>query len=187
MGQQTRMLKTLVVLAVSMTVTTVLLSRLEPGASRALPYPFPDQIRQQVRDAVTSAKPLLPDSWNGVEIALEHEVVACRDATLMAVAGEHNYHFRIGDTGKVTSSWAWHKQEPASAGGVIRVVLTDRRAGSAVPPLQWVALRMLLVELEGLLEPQVMPETTGRRISLSDHAAADHVLQAHLRSAGWLG
>ncbi len=179
------MFKSLVLLAVSMTGTTIVLSQLEPAASPH--YPFPAQIQQFVRSAIASAEPIVPESWSGVEIVLEREVVAYRRNTLVAVPDTDNYHFRVGSRGEVSPSVAWREQRSASADGAIRIMLANQKTDSATAQVQWAALRMLLVELRGLLEAGVAPEGMAWQVTLSDQAAGDNALQTHLRSAGLLG
>ena|GEM_PF-7103711 len=186
MIQRTRMFKTLAILAVSMTATTVLLTHLEPAVLRALPYPLPEQIRDCVRDALASADPIVLRSWTGVEITMEREVARYRPDTLTAVAGTGDYHFRITETGAVWPSAVWRDQRSASGGGAVRIVLADRATGPPIPPLQWASLRVLLAELRGLLGLDVAPDAPGRWVTLSDEAAGDTALCAHLRSEGLL-
>ena len=181
------MFKTLAILAVSMTATTVLLTRLEPAASRVLSHRLPEQIRGRVRDAVASADPIAHRSWTSIEIAMEREVAWYHPDTLAAVAGGGDYHFRIIETGAVWPSPAWRDQRSASGGGAVRIVLADRATDAPIPPLQWAALRMLLAELRGLLGPEAAPAAPWRWITLSDEAAGDMALCAHLRSEGLFG
>lgn len=178
------MFKTLAILAVSMTATTVLLTQLEPASSRANPH----HIQQFVRSAVAGATPIVPDSWAGVEIVLGREVTAYHADALAAVPDAGDYHFRIDGNGDVKSSPTWRQQRPASVDGAIRIALADQRGCTTIAPVQWEALRMLLVELRGgVFEASAGSDAVPWWVMLSDEAADDTVLQAHLRSVGLHG
>ena len=181
------MFKVLVALVVSMTTTTVLLSQLEPVASRNTANPPTEQIRQVVRSAVASADAVVPDDWKGVEIVLEREVAVPRRDALAAIPDAGDYHFWIEGAGGVSSSPAWRAQRPAPAGQVIRIALADSAQASGIPGAQWTALLMLLNELHGVLEPVGAASATGGWITLSDEAASDATLHEHLRLEGLLG
>lgn len=187
MDPRTRVFKTLGLLVVSMTTSTVLLSRLEPAASGTVPSAWHHGLWRVVQSAVASAGPVAPSSWSGVEILLEREVTGLAPDALIALEGTGICHFWIGGTGEVSALRAWSTQRPDMAGGVVRVALAGRNTGSSIPPLQWTALRMLLAELEGVLVPAVPPGSSEWRITLSDEAAGDNALRAHLRSEGLLG
>ena len=181
------MFKTLAILAVSMTATTVLLINLEPVASRAIPHPNPEQLRQVVHFAVAGMGPIRSDSWRGVEIVLEREVAVYRSDALAAVRAIGEHHFRIGNAGEVSSSPAWREQKPASSSGAVRIVLAEPVPGAPVSPLQYTALRMLLEELKGVFGPSLAADAMAWWVRLSDEAAMDAALGARLRSEGLLG
>ncbi|MFH0980260.1 MAG: hypothetical protein V2A79_01810 [Planctomycetota bacterium] len=187
MNQRTRMFKTLALLAVSMTATTVLLGHLEPSASSAGFYPSPEHIKQMVRSAVDGTERIVPDTWSGVEIVLEQEVGAYGRDRLAALSDSGSYHFWVGHHGEVWVARAWSEPRPGSAGGTIRVALASSGDGSATSPRQWAALRALLHELGGVVRPGMMSETTPDWLTLSDEATHDETLQARLRSEGLLG
>ena len=181
------MVKALGLLVVSMTATTVLLSRLEPAASHTLAPPFPEETQQSVRSAVASAETIVPNTWSGVEILRELEVTGYRREALTAPEDSGACHFWIGNGGEASASHAWSAQSSGSVGGVIRITLAGREAGSAILPSQWVALRTLLVELKDVLDPIAASGARVWPVTLSDEAARDTTLRARLRSEGLLG
>jgi hypothetical protein len=181
------MFKVLAILAGSMTTTAVILSHLDPAASRAVPYPFPEQVRERVQQAVASADTLLRDTWRGVEILTEGEAASLRGARLAAVRHAPEYHFRVSRAGHVAASPAWTAQHPLDTEGTILIALADRAEGRPPSLLQWTALVELVGELRLVVGPNPPPATSLWQVTLSDQAGFDNVLRARLRSAGLLG
>ncbi|MCP4592405.1 MAG: hypothetical protein GY842_16860 [bacterium] len=181
------MFKTLGLLAVSMTGTTVLLARLEPAASAGVPYAFVESARQVVRAAVTGTPHAPYVSWHGVEIVSGLEVAPGVEGQLAAVPQTGTYHFWVGDFGDVSVTRAWSEQRPASGNGGIRIALEAGRSQAGIAPRQWAALRLLLEELRGLLADAEPIDAVAWDLRLSDHAAHDENLLSSLRDAGLLG
>ena len=179
------MFKTLALLAVTMTGTTVLLIHLEPAGMSTLLDP--GQIQQAVRSAVGGADGIGAGSWSGVEIVLEREVALGRRDALAATSAGAGYHFWIGDHGEVSSAPDWAARSARPAGGVVRIALAERSGGSSSVQPQLAALRMLLGELQSLVAVDQKADALPWWLILSDQAAGDQPLQAYLRSEGWLG
>lgn len=152
MDQHTRMLKTLVCLAVAMTGTAAFLHWLDPSSTLRAPTLAAHDVAVLVRSLVTDAVDIKPDQWKDVEV-VAGPIGGNAGTPLTASPDSAGCHFYIDQAGRPSRARGWSRQMPPDdAPHTVRIqVARASGAGEFPTPLQWFTIRNLVEALDAAL------------------------------------
>ncbi len=151
MDHSTRMLRTLGVLAVSMTGTATLLGWIDPSTGSSDSVISIDELVSAAHTAVTKDTTPIPGRWAGVEL-LSYAVAPGSDRFLTAHAAAHDVHFTVDECGRCESSALWRGQALGPDGHPdIQIRIAQLGDGEPMSTTQWAAVRALVGALTSVL------------------------------------
>ena len=153
MQWRTRMFKTLISLALTMSVCAALLSWMEPQDPTTATLTDAGFSRDQARRAIAMENNSGLFALDGVEIVVTPDLNSSRAPTVLAAAPRNPFHFVVSKHGLVLAGSSWHElSRKTSAEFTAVVLLGDTKGDGSLPVAQWLGLRALLIELADVFD-----------------------------------